>query len=98
MKPASPVIPGHNFKETIFAKDQPEYQQLPALVTEDGNYVMTRWTLTWRERWRVLWTGSVWLHVMTFGRKLQPVLLEAVPPEVLDASKNKSEKGAAIFG
>ena len=35
MRPVSPVIPGYQDKEVIFAKDQPEYLPLPALRLDD---------------------------------------------------------------
>lgn len=79
MKPVSPVIPGINLPEVVFAKDQPEYIPLPAFKTGDG-MVITRWSLTWRERIRVLFSGSIWLSVLTFNGPLQPVKLDAECP------------------
>lgn len=81
MKPVSPVIPGHTLPEIVFAKDQPEYQPLPAFRDHDG-YVLTRWRMTWRERLRVLFTGDIYLSLLTFGRPLQPVLLFTEKPKV----------------
>lgn len=83
MTPASPVIPGHTLPETVYAKDQPPYIPLPAYaLNDDTGTIVTRWTLTWRERLSVLWHGDVYLWQLTFGKALQPVKLEATPPVV----------------
>ena len=34
MKPVSPVLPGYEMKEIVYAKDQPQYNPLPAVVIE----------------------------------------------------------------
>ena len=81
MKPISPVIPGRNFPEVVFAKHQPEYLPLPAISNPEGR-VTTRWCLSWRERLQALWGGNVWLQVLTFNHPLQPVKLMTEPPEV----------------
>jgi len=72
MTPASPVIPGHNIPETIFAKDQPEYIPLPVILEDDG-CCLSRWHLTWRERLRVLLTGDIYHWQHTFRHPLQPI-------------------------
>jgi hypothetical protein len=59
---------------TTFAKDQPQYRQLPAHRGGVQGCVTTCWALTWRERLRVLWTGRLWLQQLTFGNRLQPQL------------------------
>lgn len=55
----------------IFAKDQPQYLQLPAHVSGD-DVVTSCWRLTWRERFKVLLFGCFWWQQMTFGYPLQP--------------------------
>ena len=55
---------------TIIAKDQPEYLPLPAKVA--GGIVTTCWGMTFKERFRVFFTGRVWLQQMTFNQPLQP--------------------------
>lgn len=79
MTPCSPVIPGCDLPETVIAKDQPEYQPLPAYVAEDG-MVLTRWRLTWRERLLALLRGDVYLFVLTYRHPLQPVVLQIDRP------------------
>lgn len=68
MKPIE--FPGFN---TTFAKDQPEYQPLPAYVGPNGE-VVSCWELTMRERIQVLETGRLYLTQLTFGQPLQPQL------------------------
>ncbi len=65
-----------NFKEAnvIFAKDQNEYQKLPAFKenkTKEGK-VTTCWELSFFERIQVLFTGKIYLSQLTFNKPLQP--------------------------
>lgn len=55
----------------VFAKDQPEYMDLPAY--RDGNGIVSAWKLSLRERLRLLFGGPLWLHVLTFGQPPQPM-------------------------
>lgn len=64
----------------VWAKDQPEYQPLPAYTA--GDTTISCWHLSWRERLKVLWTGRVWMRLMNFGRPLTPSLLEVDSPFV----------------
>ena len=83
MQPVSPVLPDiYLFKdrETVIAKKQPQYIPLPAIIAEP--YVFTRWRLSWRERLRILFSGNLWLILMTFGKPLQPVRLETQSPHL----------------
>jgi hypothetical protein len=76
MKPVSPIAKGYEAQEIVYAKDQPEYQPLPALPVNDvAGTIITRWKLTWRERLAILFGRDVFLNVMTFGTPLQPVSL-----------------------
>ena len=80
MNPVSPVIPSLlELSQVTYAKDQPEYVLLPAWRSPDG-LVVTRWKLSWRERLRILFSGSLWLSILTFNKPLQPVRLAAEPP------------------
>lgn len=81
MNPVSPVIPKAALPEIVFAKDQPEYQPLPAHRLEDGT-VLTRWKLSFKERLRVLFCGDVYHWQMTHGGALQPILMQVEPPVV----------------
>lgn len=77
--PITPVVPGFDLPVTTFAKDQPEYNPLPSWRSEDGT-VVTRWHLSWKDRLLVLFGGSIWLTVLTFNQKLQPVKLTSACP------------------
>jgi len=78
VSPVSPVDPSGRISEVVFAKDQPEYIPLPAIY-KDG-IVTTRWSLSWRERFRILFSGSLWLMIATFGEPLQPVKMSTECP------------------
>jgi hypothetical protein len=81
MNPVSPVIPGKRFPETVIAKDQDEYRNLPAIRLE-GGVIITRWKMTWAERFHALFHGNVYLQMWTGGTPVQPVLLQVEKPEI----------------
>jgi hypothetical protein len=57
----------------IFAKDQPEYQPLPALrIDSPSGEVISCWKMNFKERIKVLFTGRVWLSLMSFNKPLTP--------------------------
>ena len=72
--PVSPVDVKSQSPEVIYAKDQPQYRQLPAIRYEDGT-VITRWRCAWSDRIRILFSGNIYLKVLTFNSPLQPVML-----------------------
>jgi hypothetical protein len=96
MKAVTPVIPGAEHLEQRLGKNQPEYDELPALpvqfqlpsssapvgfsTTADG--VVTRWKFTDEERRRIADGADLFLTVLTFGQRFQPVMLALDPPEV----------------
>ncbi len=57
-----------------FAEKQPEYQPLPSYKTEDG-LVVSCWELSFLEKMKVLFTGKVWVGLLTFNKPLQPQLI-----------------------
>lgn len=65
------------FKEqnVVFAKNQPPYRPLPAYRdNEQGGRIFHCWKLTFKERIKILFTGILWINVLTFGRPPQPIL------------------------
>lgn len=66
----------------VIAKDQPEYQPLPAFrfAHDPTGRAVFRWQLTWRERFSVFFTGKLWHTVLTFNAPLQPQLLGTQKP------------------
>lgn len=62
----------------VYAKDQPEYLPLPAVI--DNGVATFCWKLSWRERFQLLWHGLLWHQVLTFNEPLQPQLLLTKKP------------------
>lgn len=82
MNPVSPVLPNQEHRETTFAKDQPQYLPLPAIVMHGPEKeVLTRWELTDEEKIALLSGGQIYLSVWTFGHPLQPIKLRIAHPE-----------------
>jgi len=68
------------FKEQncTYAENQKEYQPLPALkIKGKEGFVVSCWKMTLWERIRVLFTGKIWLSLMSFNKTLTPSLLSA---------------------
>jgi hypothetical protein len=85
MKPIK--FPEHN---VVFAKNQPQYQPLPVLKysSPEGD-VVSCWALSWKERFRILFSGRIWLCLMTFNDPLQPIYMTTKKAEVV-IGQNKS--------
>lgn len=62
-----------NFKgsNVVYAENQKEYLPLPAHRSDDG-VVTSCWELTWPERFKVLFSGNIFIQNMTFNQPLQP--------------------------
>lgn len=70
-------------QNTVYAKDQPEYQPLPALKIEGPEgHVVSCWKMTFLERLKVLFTGRVWLSLMSFNKPLTPSYMAVNRKEV----------------
>ena len=79
MRPISPVIPEYQQHEVVFAKDQPEYMPLPALVLEgEDKPVVSRWQLNDEERKQIAAGADILLTQMIFSDLYHPVRLEVV--------------------
>lgn len=76
------------FKEVnvTFGKNQPEYQLLPAFKNNTTGEVVTCWSLSFRERFRILFTGEIWLCLLTFGKPPAPTFLTTEKSEVFSDS------------
>ena len=61
-----------------WAEDQPPYLPLPAYT--DDRQTISCWQMTWRERWRVLLSGRLWLKQLNFGQALQPQKVSTESP------------------
>jgi hypothetical protein len=71
-------------QRVVIAKDQPEYQPLPAYYWENDpeGRIACCWSLTWRERFKILLHGRLWHQILTFNGPLQPQLLSVDKPEM----------------
>ena len=69
----------------VFGKDQDEYQPLPAFKNESPQgEVITCWELTFNERIRVLFTGKIWMSIMSFNKPLTPSIITTKMSDVLE--------------
>lgn len=74
---AVPPPETEGYERLVFAKDQPEYNPLPALRRQSvRGEVLTTWELTAEELCALMDGGRVVLHVWTFNNPLQPLRLE----------------------
>jgi hypothetical protein len=78
---------------TTYAKDQPEYFPLPAhrFPENSQGHIVCCWQLTIRERLRLLFTGRIWHHVLTFKQPLQPQKLSVTAPEEFSQPGSEGE-------
>ena len=81
----------------IYAKDQPEYQPLPALLLggKDGQ-VVTCWKLSFKERLKVMVTGVVWLNLLSFNKPLTPSYMSVNRKDLFSIPDDKLTWGAHI--
>jgi hypothetical protein len=73
-------------QNTVYAKDQKEYMPLPAFKynTPQGE-VISCWSLSFRERLRLLFTGKLWVCLLTFNKPLTPSYFTTKKADVLPA-------------
>lgn len=74
------------FKEqnVVYAKDQPEYMPLPAFKNDSPKgEVVSCWKLSFRERLRMLFTGKLWVCLLSFNNPLTPSFFTTKKSEVL---------------
>lgn len=66
-----------------FAEDQPEYETLPAHVSNTRELVVTScWELTDEELKLLFTTKRIYVQLMTFGNGLPPQFLSVIKPEL----------------
>lgn len=78
------------FKEQniVFAKDQPEYQPLPAFKNDSpSGEVISCWQLSFKERVKILFTGKLWVSLLSFSKPLTPVFFTVNKEDVLVTPK-----------
>lgn len=80
-------------QNTTFAENQPEYENLPALkIDSPQGEVISCWGLTFKERIRVLFTGKMWVSLMSFNKPLTPNYLSTKRKDVFVCSSEGIEK------
>lgn len=65
-----------------YAETQPEYQKLPSYLNphDATGEVISCWKPSVRERIKLLFTGKVWVHSLTFCQPLQPLFVQVDKP------------------
>ena len=78
----------------VIAKDQSEYIPLPAYryPNDPQGRIACCWSLTWPERFKVLFSGMLWHQVLTFNKPLQPQLLTVEKPEMRGGERPEKDK------
>ena len=73
---------------TVFAEEQSQYRPLPAHAIHDADgRVISCWQLNVWERIKLLWSGKIWVHQLTFNNgPLQPQLLEVKFPFIKESN------------
>jgi hypothetical protein len=75
-------MPGSEPIEVVYAKDQPEYQPLPAVWIEGPTRpVVSRWRLSEEERKEVAAGADIVLTLLSFGNPLTPSHLQVCMPD-----------------
>ena len=78
------------FKEqnVTYAENQSEYLPLPAFKVEGGKgEVISCWQLSITERLRILFTGKLWVCLLSFNKPLTPSFFTTKKSEVLQTIK-----------
>ena len=71
------------FKEhnKVYSKNQEPYLPLPVYEDEEqGGRVFHCWKLSFKERIQIFLFGKLWINVLNFGQKLQPIKPMAESP------------------
>jgi len=77
----------------VYAEDQLEYQPLPVLKLESPQgEVIACWKMSLIERLKVLFTGKVWLKLMSFNKPLTPSYVTVHRKEVYSLPTDKERK------
>jgi hypothetical protein len=75
-------MPGSEAIEVVYAKDQPDYNPLPAVYLDTPSRpVLSRWRLTHDERVSVAAGADIVLTLLSFGQPLTPSHLQVCMPD-----------------
>jgi len=75
-----------------YAENQPQYTPLPGCIIDSpqGEFV-TCWKLSFRERVRLLFTGKLWVCLLTFNQPLTPSFFTTRKSDILTDKKAENE-------
>ena len=73
----------------IIAKDQPEYNNLPAFHDSKTGTVVFCYKLTPDERIEMMNNGLVWVRLLTFNNPMQPIALSTKKGDFLEFKDDK---------
>jgi hypothetical protein len=62
----------------VLAKNQPPFRPLP--VWQDDEQTVSQWQMSWSERFRIFFSGRLWLRQVNFGAPLQAQLPSVETP------------------
>ena len=69
---------------TTFAENQPEYTPLPVYRKKDDmDTIVSCWSLSFKERLTILFTGKLWVTVLNFYNPLTPMFFSINKKEVI---------------
>ena len=74
-----------NFEESnqTLGEDQPEYLALHVhRYSGHPSIVVSCWKMTFLERFKTLFTGKIWVNMMTFKKKPMPIRLDVDKPRM----------------
>lgn len=85
---------GKEFKEqnVIIAKEQKEYNSLPAYYNPDESSLTVCFELTENEVNRIKATNELWLKFKTFGQPLQPIFNSCLKEELIKLGKYRLKR------
>jgi hypothetical protein len=66
------------------AKNQPEYNTLPAFYNPEDGTTTFCFELELEEIQQIARTGKIWIQQLTFGQKMQPISGSCLKPENLE--------------
>ena len=78
------------FKEcnVDFAKNQEEYNTLPAFADRKNGVVTTCYKLSLKDLIKIIFTRKIWLSLLTFNKPLTPQLLSVNKKDVIAPVKD----------
>lgn len=76
-----PVLLPKGTTAVVYAQNQPEYVPLPTVRTPQGTLV-TRWAPSDAEKAAIIRGDDIYVTVMTFGARLQPLQVSVGPLDI----------------